>query len=115
MIAREVIKEQELAGEKLKAGTQVVVANSFDHLVDSVTAHALTFDPPRWQQPPEGIHNFEGGAQRCPGEDALLLAKGVKATWLENGRYHLVRSREQGAERLPKSLNPFALGMKHGA
>lgn len=112
-LLREAVEEQVVCGTKLPCGTQIVVANLFDHLDGTVVPDAARFDPLRWRRGPQPFHHFGGGTQYCPGAAlALFLAKGTLATLLEGAHFEVLEPRVDDAGRLPRSYNPFAIRMR---
>lgn len=110
MITRQTQREDELEGYTIPANARVLIPNVFTHRDELAYPLANKFAPlslhirPRDDQ----FNHFSNETQNCIGKNlALMLAKGLIATLLSEGRYRLERPRLNSAELVPKMFNYF--------
>ena len=110
LLARETTRDTTLAGEKLDAGTQVMILNTFNHRDRDQVAHADGLAPERWSN---GAHDYRfnhlsNGTQDCPGGPlVLLLGKAVLARMLEEYELELREPQLDAGQPLPHMLDFF--------
>ncbi len=110
ILARETTRETTLAGQKLDAGTQVMIFNTFNHRDHEQVDDADAFKPERWSSGERDyrFNHLSNGSQDCPGGPLVyLLGKAVLANVI--GRYDLTL-REPSLDPgkpLPYTLDPF--------
>jgi cytochrome P450 len=76
LLARETLRETELAGAKLDEGTQVMILNTFNHRDDEQVEDANRLKPERWQNGhgrDVRFNHLSNGTQDCPGGPLVSL------------------------------------------
>jgi cytochrome P450 len=112
LLARETTRETTLVGERLKAGTQVMLMNVFNHRDGTSVRGADSLDPERWasDQRDYRFNHLSNGTQDCPGGPlVLLLGKTVIARVLGEYSLKLEEPRLDPGEHLPHMLDFFGL------
>jgi cytochrome P450 len=110
MITRQTQCEDEVEGYTIPANARVLIPNVFNHRDEAAYPMANKFAPLSLHIRPhdDQFNHFSNEAQSCIGKNlALMLAKGVIATLLSEGRYRLERPRLNPAELVPKMFNYF--------
>lgn len=110
LLARETTRETTLAGEKLEAGTQVMLLNVVNHRDPDHVEDADRMVPERWAT--EGrdfrFNHLSNGSQDCPGGPiVLLLGKAVIANVLDAYQLQLDHPHLDAGEPLPHMLDFF--------
>jgi cytochrome P450 len=115
MILRQTTGETSWDGGVMPAGTGVMIFTPFFHRDDALLPEAHRFAPELWLGggPPEGwaLVPFSDGPVVCPGRELVLLLGSAMLAALLDGRAVRLRPphRLGHAERLPGTLNPYAL------
>jgi cytochrome P450 len=112
LIARETTREATLAGERLAAGTQVVILNVFNHRDAERVSGADRLDPRRGadRQRDYRLNQLSNGTQDCPGGPLVhLLGKAVLAQMLARHRLRLESPKLDPGEPLPHMLDFFRM------
>ena len=110
LLARETTRETTLAGEKLEAGTQVIMLNAFNHRDPDHVADADRFVPERWSEHERDyrFNHLSNGTQDCPGTPlVLLIGKAVIARTLERYSVTLEHPPLRDGDPLPPMLDFF--------
>ncbi|HKP88512.1 MAG TPA: cytochrome P450 [Thermoleophilaceae bacterium] len=112
LLAREVTRDTELAGEQLEEGTQVMILNGFNHRDPEAVADADRLRPERWSDEARDyrFNHLSNGSQDCPGGPMVLfLGKAVLARMLERFRLRLAEPELETGEPLPHMLDFFRI------
>jgi cytochrome P450 len=118
LLARETTRETMLAGERLDAGTQVMLLNVFNHRDPDNVQDADRMRPERWSERDHDyrFNHLSGGAQDCPGAPLVsLLGKAVIAQLLTRHSLTLEHPRLGAGETLPHMLDFFEIRFSVGA
>jgi len=110
MITRQTQCQDEVDGYTIPANARVLIPNVFNHRDETAYPMANKFAPLSLHIRPQDdqFNHFSNEAQSCIGKNlALMLAKGVIATLLSEGRYRLERPRLNPGELVPKMFNYF--------
>jgi cytochrome P450 len=113
LIARETMKETELAGQKLDEGTQVMILNAFNHRDRERVPDADRFNPQRWEGGARDYryNHLSNGSQDCPGGPmVLLIGKAVLARVL--AEYELGLEEPELKQPLPEMVDFFDIRFK---
>lgn len=92
LIVRKALKDDDLAGHAVPAGSQVIIHNGFNHRNPEATADPDRFRPESWAQ---GVwdyrYNFmSNGPQACGGRELVLfLGKAALGCFLQRQRWQL--------------------------
>jgi hypothetical protein len=111
LLAREVTRDTEVAGERVEEGTQVMLLNVFNHR-DPARADLDHLDPERWKdgQRDYRFNHLSNGTQDCPGGPiVLLLGAAVVARVLKEHRLRLEDAPIEPGRPLPAMLDFFQL------
>jgi cytochrome P450 len=112
LIARETTRATTLAGERLEEGTQVMIANTFNHRDREQVPDADRLCPGRWaggERDPRFNH-LSNGSQYCPAIPLLLLlGKAVLARVLEAHTLTLHEPVLDPGRPLPHMVDFFAI------
>jgi cytochrome P450 len=76
LLAREVVHDVTLAGEQVRAGTQILILNAFNHRDPDHVEDADRLRPERWRSSDMRDYRFNhlsNGSQNCPGAPLVLL------------------------------------------
>jgi cytochrome P450 len=82
LLARVAVDDVTLAGEQVRAGTQILMLNAFNHRDPDHVDHADRLAPERWRDETRDyrFNHLSNGSQDCPGGPlVLLLGKAVIA------------------------------------
>jgi len=112
LLARETTRETTLAGERLGAGAQVMIVNTFNHRDSEEIPDADRLDPERWADGERDyrFNHLSNGTQDCPGGSiVLLLGKAVLAHVLDGYALKLEQPRLDPGAPLPHMLDFFAI------
>lgn len=110
LLARETTREVTLAGERLDAGTQVMMLNVFNHRDSEHVEDADRLKPERWtsSEPDYRFNHLSNGSQDCPGGPlVLLLGKAVIAGILDAHSLKLEQPTIDAGKPLPHMLDFF--------
>ena len=118
MLSRELLSDQEWAGETVPAGTQVVIVNTFEHRNRDRLEFADRLEPDIWidgEAAAERAFNFfSSGPQGCPGARLSLAVGGrLLGGLLERGLEPVSHDLDP-AERLPQMLDFFSIRVRIG-
>jgi cytochrome P450 len=112
LLAREVVHDVTLAGERVPAGTQILILNVFNHRdVDHVEG-ANRWMPERWRAEREDyrFNHLSNGSQDCPGGPlVLLLGKAAIAQVLSRWSLTLEEPSLVSDGELPAMLDFFSV------
>jgi cytochrome P450 len=110
LLAREAIEDTTLAGEEIKAGTQVMMLNVLNHRDSAHVEDADRLVPERWSTEKRDyrFNHLSNGSQDCPGGPlVLLLGKAAIAQTLATYELTLDQPRLKADQPLPHMLNFF--------
>jgi cytochrome P450 len=110
LLAREVIRDTTLAGERLEPGTQVLLLNVFNHRDADQVQDADRMAAERWVDDGHDVrfNHLSNGAQDCPGAPlVLLLGKAALARTLERCGLVLEHPPLEPGQPLPHMLDFF--------
>ncbi|MFL5782289.1 MAG: cytochrome P450 [Thermoleophilaceae bacterium] len=112
LLAREVTRDTELAGESIEEGTQVMLLNAFNHRDPGSVPDADRMRPDRWAggERDYRFNHLSNGTQDCPGGPmVLLLGKAVLARMLDRFQLKLEQPELEPGEPLPHMLDFFSV------
>jgi hypothetical protein len=114
MLSREAVRDYDWDGVTVKAGTQVLIVNSFNHRDRASSELADRFAPEQWVSGSAAedwtFNHFSHGPQGCPGTGlAMLVGKAMLATLLRDYEVALLEPELDPGKRLPHSLDYFSL------
>jgi cytochrome P450 len=112
LLAREVTRDTELAGESIEEGTQVMLLNAFNHRDPGSVPDADRMKPDRWAggERDYRFNHLSNGTQDCPGGPmVLLLGKAVLARMLDRFQLKLEQPELEPGEPLPHMLDFFSV------
>ena len=104
LILRKALRDTDLAGHAVPAGSQVVIHNGFNHRNPEAIVEPDRFHPDAWQQ---GVWDYRfnylsNGPQACGGRELVLfLGKAALANCLRRHRWTLTKSSVALGPRLP--------------
>ena len=112
MLSREVVRDVDWDGVHLRAGTQLLIVNSFTHRDREAFASADRFDPEQWISGKAAeewsFNHFSHGPQGCPGTAlALFVGKAVLAGLLRDTGVRLIAPALDPSKPLPHTLDYF--------
>jgi cytochrome P450 len=112
LLAREVTRDTELAGQSIEEGTQVMILNAFNHRDPGSVPDADRMKPDRWAAGERDyrFNHLSNGTQDCPGGPmVLLLGKAVLARMLDRFQLELEDPKLEPGEPLPHMLDFFSV------
>jgi cytochrome P450 len=112
LLARETIRTVELGGERLDAGTQVMIVNTFNHRDRDRIPDADRFRPDRWPDAADDyrFNHLSHGTQDCPGAPLVrLLGTAVLARALERWELRLAEPDGLDGDEMPHMLDFFSV------
>ena len=112
LLARETMRETELAGTKLDEGTQVMILNTFNHRDSEQIPDADQLKPERWNGGERSyrFNHLSNGTQYCPGGNiVLVLGKAVLARMLDRYELKLTEPKLDASGELPHMLDFFSI------
>ncbi|HEX8741798.1 MAG TPA: cytochrome P450 [Thermoleophilaceae bacterium] len=112
LIARETTEDTTLAGERIEAGTQVMIVNAFNHRDPDSVADADRLRPERWESGERDyrFNHLSNGTQDCPGGALVyLLGKAALAQLLDRWDLTLEEPRLEPGEPLPHMLDFYSV------
>lgn len=117
ILSRVTTGETELAGERLEAGTQIVISNLANHRDPELVPFADRFAPEEWVEGGAAedwaFNHFSHGPQGCPGATLSLdVGSELLARALDVGQWRLASPKLDPAKPMPRMLNPFALSFE---
>lgn len=112
MLSRELVRDADWDGVRLRAGTQLLIVNAFTHRDREEFAFADRFDPEQWNSGNAAadwsFNHFSHGPQGCPGTAlALFVGKAVLAGLLRTAGLRLLGPALDAAKPLPQTLDYF--------
>lgn len=115
ILVRETVKEDQLGGATIPAGTQVIIINSFTHRDREYLPFADTFSPASWLHDDFAyrFNHLSNGPQGCAGKElALFMAKAVIAAVLAGQRYRLEYPPLDPSRPLPHLYNHYQVQLR---
>lgn len=112
MLMREAVRDDVLGETEVRAGTRVIIFNSFNHRDAEADPSADTFQPQRWGNGHVDyrVNHLSNGMQVCAGKHlALFIGTAVLANLLKPHRYRLERPNIDSWRALPWKLNHYRL------
>jgi cytochrome P450 len=112
LLAREAVRDTEIAGGEVPEGTQVMIVNTFNHRDTDAIPDADRFVPERWADGERDIrfNHLSNGTQDCPGGAlVLLLGKAVLGQALALGRWRLESPQLDPSGPLPNMFDFFRI------
>jgi cytochrome P450 len=112
LLAREAVRDTEILGEKIEAGTQVMMLNAFNHRDTGQVPDADRFNPHRWDsgEPDYRFNHLSNGTQNCPGGPLVyLLGKAVLAHVLDEYDLKLTEPELPESGPMPEMLDFFSI------
>jgi cytochrome P450 len=115
MLVREALVDDTLNGERVEAGSQVIIHNAFNHRNPDVVEDPDRFVPDRWlpARVDYRFNHMSNGTQSCAGRSlALFIGKAALAGVLREGRYR-VKSPALAADRpIPQVIDTYRVELE---
>ncbi len=113
MLSREAVRDVDWDGVRVRAGTQLLIVNAFNHRDREAVPFADRFEPEAWLSGGAGddwqFNHFSHGPQGCPGVAlAMLVGKAMLASVLERGVRAGTQQLDPGRP-MPHALDYFSL------
>jgi cytochrome P450 len=114
MLSREAVEDTVWNGERVPAGTQLVISNVFNHRDRERHDYADRFAPEEWTEGDAAedwsFNHFSHGPQGCPGAGlALFIGKAVLASLLVRRTFRLEQPKLDPGKSLPHMLDYFSI------
>jgi hypothetical protein len=112
LIVRKALRDDELGGHPVPAGSQVIIHNGFNHRSSDAIADPDRFQPEIW---PQGVWDYRfnsmsNGPQACAGRElALFLGKAVLGRLFERHGWRLRRPTLDSRAPIPQAFDHRAL------
>lgn len=110
LLARETVHDVTLAGERVPAGTQIILLNVFNHRDPDHVEHADRLTPERWrfETTDYRFNQLSNGSQSCPGGPlVMLLGKAAIAQVISRWQLSLVQPSLPAGGPMPAMLDFF--------
>lgn len=114
MIVRKALRDDEVRGRRVPAGSQVIIHNGFHHRDPDAFADPDGYHPERWEP---GVWDYRfnamsNGPQACAGRElALFLGKAVLARFLRSHRWGLARPALDPERPIPHAFRHSGLSL----
>jgi cytochrome P450 len=115
LLGRKSVRADDLGGNVVPEGTQVIILNTFNHRDAETFAAANSFAPEQWLENKADyrFNHLSNGTQVCAGKNlALFVGTAVLAELLRVRRYQVQRPVLDPSKPLPYSLNEFRVRLK---
>jgi hypothetical protein len=112
MLVREALVDDVLGGESIRAGTQVIIHNGFNHRNPETVPEPDRFLPERWLPPMRDyrFNHMSNGGQSCVGRKlALFLGRAVLAGILRTRRVGLAVPALGAGRPIPHGVDTYRI------